>query len=87
MDVQMPKMDGHAATRRIREIESSGERKQYKSLSANDRPISIIGLTAHAGKEDEQRCYDAGMDGFLMKPIVRAKLIEELGKKKKELSR
>ena len=87
MDVQMPKMDGHAATRRIREIESSGERKQYKSLSANDRPITIIGLTAHTGKEDEQRCYDAGMDGFLMKPIVRARLIEELGKKKKEFSR
>ena len=85
MDVQMPKMDGHAATRRIREIESSGERKQYKSLSANDRPITIIGLTAHARKDDEQKCYDAGMDSFLTKPIVRAKLIEELVKKKKEL--
>jgi len=85
MDVQMPNMDGHAATRRIREIESSEERKEYKSLSEENKPITIIGLTAHARKEDEQQCYDAGMDRFLTKPIVRAKLIEELGEKKKEL--
>lgn len=84
MDVQMPKMDGLEATRRIREIESSGERKQYKSLFATDQPITIIGLTAHARKEDEQKCYGAGMDHFLTKPIVRAKLIEALGKMKKD---
>jgi two-component system, sensor histidine kinase len=86
MDVQMPKMDGLSATRRIREIESSEERKEYKSLSEKDNPITIIGLTAHARKEDEQQCYDAGMDKFLTKPIVRAKLIEELENKKRDFS-
>lgn len=75
MDVQMPNMDGLETTRRIREIEASaGERAKYAGLRDLSRPLSIIGLTAHARKEDEQTCYGAGMNGFLTKPIVRAKL-------------
>nr|MBC8317712.1 response regulator [Candidatus Desulfobia pelagia] len=85
MDVQMPRMDGLTATRRIREIEASEERKEYKSLSQQDQPLIIVGLTAHAGNEDEQKCYDAGMNYFLTKPIVRAKLIETLDKRKKDI--
>ena len=85
MDVQMPRMDGLTATRRIREIEAAEERKEYKSLSQQDRPLIIVGLTAHARKEDEQKCYDAGMNYFLTKPIVRAKLIETLDKRKKDI--
>lgn len=86
MDVQMPRMDGLAATRRIREIESTEERKEYKSFSQQDQPVIIVGLTAHAKKENEQECYDAGMDAFLTKPIVRSKLIETLQNKKKKIS-
>jgi len=75
MDVQMPNMDGLEATRRIRKIEASpGERAQYAGLRNRVRPLSIIGLTAHARKEDEQTCYGAGMTGFLSKPIIRARL-------------
>ncbi len=75
MDVQMPNMDGHAATRKIREIESSAEKAHYASLASGKKPLYIVGLTAHAGGEDEQKCYDAGMNAFLTKPIVRDRLM------------
>ncbi len=75
MDVQMPNMDGHAATRRIRELEASAERDDYAALAGRARPLYVVGLTAHARKEDERQCYDAGMDGFLTKPIIKDKLI------------
>lgn len=79
MDVQMPNMDGLEATRTIRSIEASPEeRLQYVALTENTQPLSIIGLTAHARKEDEQTCYGAGMNGFLTKPIIRARLEEVL---------
>jgi signal transduction histidine kinase/DNA-binding response OmpR family regulator len=61
MDVQMPEMDGLDATALIREKERPGGKRQ-----------PIIALTAHAMKGDEERCIDAGMDGYLTKPI-RAK--------------
>lgn len=79
MDVQMPNMDGHTATRKIRELEASQEkRREYVSLRDRTAPLRIIGLTAHARKEDEQACYQSGMDGFLTKPIVKDKLIAAL---------
>jgi CheY-like chemotaxis protein len=58
MDVQMPEMDGLAATAAIRKKEQNTGRHQL-----------IIALTAHAMKSDRDRCLDAGMDGFLTKPI------------------
>ncbi len=58
MDVQMPEMDGIQATRIIR----SGERHGI------DADVPIIALTAHALKEEEVRCREAGMIDFLSKP-------------------
>jgi signal transduction histidine kinase/DNA-binding response OmpR family regulator len=58
MDVQMPEMDGFAATAAIREMEKSGGRHQ-----------TVIALTAHAMKGDRERCIAAGMDDYLTKPI------------------
>jgi two-component system, sensor histidine kinase and response regulator len=67
MDVQMPVMDGLDATRAIRERERlSGGR------------VPIVALTAHALKEDRQRCLDAGMDGYLAKPIRAKDLYERI---------
>ncbi len=79
MDVQMPNMDGMTATRKIREIEANPElRQEYAGLRDRKRPQIVIGLTAHARKEDEKACYEAGMDGFLSKPIIKAKLLKLL---------
>jgi signal transduction histidine kinase/CheY-like chemotaxis protein len=58
MDIQMPEMDGFEATAAIRQSERSTGRHQ-----------PIVAMTAHAMKGDEQRCVDAGMDGYLAKPI------------------
>jgi signal transduction histidine kinase/CheY-like chemotaxis protein len=56
MDVEMPGMDGLAATRAIRE-------------HPNLPRVPIFALTARAMQQDEQECRDAGMDGYLAKPI------------------
>jgi len=60
MDVQMPEMDGLSATRAIRDPQSR----------VLDRKISIIAMTAHAMKEDRERCLEAGMDDYISKPVV-----------------
>jgi len=65
MDVQMPEMDGFAATKAIRSKES-----------AANTHVPIIALTAHAMKGDRERCLAAGMDAYVSKPIRAAEFIE-----------
>jgi two-component system, sensor histidine kinase and response regulator len=59
MDCHMPKLDGYATTRRLREIEGA----------AGQNRTPIIALTANALSGDAQLCLDAGMDGYLSKPF------------------
>ena len=67
MDVQMPEMDGFAATAAIRRLE------QEKGTH-----LPIIAMTAHAMKGDEERCLQSGMDGYLSKPVDFQKIQQVL---------
>ncbi|NVO04689.1 MAG: response regulator [Rhodoferax sp.] len=63
MDMQMPRLDGLQATRQIR---------------ASGQPVPIVALTANAFLEDRTLCLDAGMNGFVTKPIEPAVLYQAL---------
>jgi CheY-like chemotaxis protein len=67
MDVQMPKMNGMEATKKIRIIEAS-----------TSSHIPIIAMTAHAMKDDRKHCLEAGMDDYISKPIKIQSLIHTL---------
>jgi CheY-like chemotaxis protein len=69
MDCQMPELDGFEATRRIRDLERSGEVSRH---------TPIIALTANAMQEDRERCLQAGMDDYISKPVTVDQLIRTL---------
>jgi CheY-like chemotaxis protein len=62
MDMQMPELDGLAATRRIR-----------AELAAERQP-RIVAVTANAMKGDRERCLEAGMDDYISKPLRKEDL-------------
>src|SRR6201995_2853296 len=68
MDIQMPELDGIETAKRIRASEA-GE---------PGRRTPILALTANTLVEDRYACFEAGMDGFLIKPLDREKLAEAL---------
>ena len=67
MDVQMPEMDGFEATAAIRAGEQGASPHQ-----------PIIAMTAHAMKGDRERCLEAGMDGYVSKPLQISELLSVL---------
>ncbi len=70
MDCQMPEMDGFEATRRIRDPLSAVRNHQ----------LPIIAMTANAMAGDRQKCLDAGMNGYVAKPVDSTALAGELEK-------
>ncbi|WP_291913871.1 ATP-binding protein [Limnohabitans sp.] len=70
MDVQMPEMDGIAATRAIRARE--------QALGLPRKPV--LALTANALADDKANCLAAGMDDYLTKPFMRRQILELIGK-------
>ena len=68
MDIQMPQLDGIETTRRIRSLEAGQP----------GRRTPILALTANTLVEDRYACFEAGMDGFLIKPLDREKLADAL---------
>jgi two-component system sensor kinase len=67
MDIEMPRMDGLEATRVIREREPPGTRR-----------VPIIAMTAHAVKGFRERCLEAGMDGYITKPVTPQEIARTL---------
>ncbi len=68
MDMRMPVMDGYTATGEIRKWEKENKREV----------IPIIALTAHALREDRQKCLDAGCTDYLAKPLKKADLLKKI---------
>lgn len=67
MDMQMPILDGVETTREIR----AGERGSAKH-------VPIMAMTANAFEEDRRKCFEAGMDGFVVKPVSPQSIREEM---------
>ena len=67
VDIQMPEIDGFEVTAAIRRHESQ-----------HGGHLPIVAMTAHAMKGDAEECRSAGMDGYVSKPIVAARLFEEI---------
>jgi CheY-like chemotaxis protein len=67
MDMQMPILDGVETTREIR----AGEQGSAKH-------VPIMAMTANAFEEDRRKCFEAGMDGFVVKPVSAQSIREEM---------
>ncbi|MCR4954096.1 MAG: response regulator [Treponema sp.] len=67
MDIQMPRMDGYTAAKKIRELENKAVSK-----------VPIIAMTANAFEEDKKKAFESGMDAHLAKPVDIQKLINTL---------
>src|SRR5439155_14791545 len=88
MDWQMPEMDGFEATRAIRDFEeqvSAGAlipdpNSSFAQAHSRAGRIPIVALTANAMKDDQQTCLDAGMDGYVTKPVRLEKLLDAIEK-------
>ena len=78
MDVQMPEMDGLAATRQIRQQEK--KRSGQPAGITGNQGIPIIAMTAHALASDRERCLEAGMNDYISKPVDAEALTTMLAK-------
>jgi PAS domain S-box-containing protein len=69
MDMQMPVMDGVEAVQKIRESELGSGRR-----------IPVVAMTANAFEEDKRKCFEAGMDGYVVKPVSAESIRAEFGR-------
>jgi len=69
MDMQMPLMDGLEATQKIRLTELG-----------TGRHMPIVAITANAFDDDRRKCFEAGMDGYVVKPVSAKAIGDEVGR-------
>lgn len=79
MDIQMPGMDGYECTRAIRQA-------MHGTAASADHSVVIVAVTADAMQQDRERCFQAGMDDYLPKPIQRESIKAILSKVSAKLS-
>ena len=70
MDVQMPVLDGYQATRAIRDLERAGKTPRPRT--------PIVAMTANVLQDDQDKCLECGMDGFVAKPLERRPFLDVL---------
>ena len=76
MDIEMPIMDGYAATQEIRKIETRNlEQSTIINRQSTIQRVPIIAMTAHAVKGFRERCLKTGMDDYIPKPVKRKELL------------
>ena len=81
MDVQMPVMDGYEATRSIRSLETQDAKIHGRTDTAQQLVrVPIIAMTAHTLKGDKEKCFKAGMDDYIAKPLRRQLLLDMTAK-------
>jgi two-component system sensor histidine kinase/response regulator len=68
LDIQMPELDGLEVAQSVRRRESR-----------TGRHLPLVAVTAHTREEDRERCFEAGMDGFLAKPFGEEELVSLMG--------
>jgi two-component system sensor histidine kinase/response regulator len=73
MDIQMPVMDGYAAAKAIRDLESN--LSEGPDISNTFQRVPIIVMTAHAIEGVKERCLEAGMDDYITKPLRKIDLL------------
>jgi CheY-like chemotaxis protein len=69
MDIQMPRLNGREALKRLRDLPDTGA-----------AGLPVVALTAHAMHGDRERLLAHGFDGYLSKPVVLKELVRELGR-------
>ncbi|KAF7375159.1 Histidine kinase [Mycena sanguinolenta] len=75
LDMSMPILDGIGATTQIRQMEA-----QRKVDDSNEKPTRILALTGMSSLEDKRRAFEAGVDGYLVKPVAFRTLDEMFSK-------
>ncbi|MCP4671739.1 MAG: response regulator, partial [Desulfobacula sp.] len=80
MDIQMPIMGGFDATKMIRSLEAEFKKNDTEKIPINMERVPIIAMTAHAMEGYKKLCFEAGMDDYITKPLLREGLLALVNK-------
>ena len=79
MDMQLPKLDGYEATKRIRNQESEeAEKSKIQDPKSKMKRMPVVAMTAYAMKGDREKTLAIGCDGYIEKPIDTGSFVDEV---------